>query len=120
MKKILINKCYGGYSLSEEFIDHLKTINLANENDNTYSIERDNQEIVEEAIKFGLDKASGMCANLTVIEIPEKAHYYIDEYDGIESIQEIWINVTIDDLKNGLSEEQLNLVTNGCSVKLQS
>jgi len=34
------------------------------------------------------DKANGGCAKLKVIEIPDGTDYYIDEYDGNESVNE--------------------------------
>ena len=116
--KVLINSCYGGFSYSQEFINYLITKNLATEENNAYNIARDNQEIVEEAIKFGLEKASGHCSELEVVEILEGAQYSIKEYDGFESIEDIWIEVTLNELKNGLSNEQLSMVAQGCNVKL--
>ena len=114
MKKILINNCYGGYSLSDEYIEHLTNINVIDE----YA--RDNQKVVEEAIKFGLSKASGMCAKLCIREIPENVHYSIGEYDGMEHIDDTWVYVTIDELKNGLSQEKLDLVQKAQSIRIQS
>ena len=40
--------------------------------------------VVEELGK----KASGPCANLEVVDIPDGIEYEIDEYDGIETIRE--------------------------------
>ena len=113
MKKVLINNCYGGFGFSNEFISHIKTLGIN-------VIERDTPEVVEEAIKFGLDKASGCYSELIVEEIPDGAYYCIDEYDGLESISELFITVSYENLKNGLSEEQLNLVRSGCSIHLKS
>lgn len=42
-------------------------------------------EVVEE---LG-DKASGNCANLQVVEIPDNIKYFIDDYDGYETLYEI-------------------------------
>lgn len=117
--KVLINKCFGGYSLSEEFVNHLIANNLISEDYNKYNINRDNQIVIEEAIKFGLENASGLCAELYIVEIPDGCEYKIGEYDGSEWIEQIWINVTLDELKNGLSDKQLSMVSQGCDIKLK-
>lgn len=116
--KVLINKCYGGYGLSEEFVNHLITNNLVPQDSNSYTINRNNQKIIEEAIKFGLENVNGFCAKLEIVELPDGCNYNIGEYDGQEWIEQYWINVTLDELKNGLSDEQLSMVTKGCDIKL--
>lgn len=115
--KVLINNDYGGYSLSQQFVNHLITNNLVPQDSNGYTIDRDNQEIIEEAIKFGLENVNGLCADLKVVELPNGCKYSIGEYDGSEWIDQIWINVSLDELKNGLSDEQLSMVSQGCDVK---
>ena len=121
--KILINRCYGGYGLSDKFERYLKEIGLLSYDAETYSghyPDRDDQAMIEEAIKFGLKGASGRHGNLSVEEIPDGALYRIGEYDGQEWIEQIWIEVTIEELRNGLSTEQLDMVSQGCDVKLKS
>lgn len=118
--KVLINRCYGGFGYSDAFTEHIKALTkdqLINERE---LWERDNQFLVEEAIKFGLDKASGEYSKLTVSEIPDGAHYSMGEYDGQEWIENTWIEVEIDELRNGLSAEHLDMVFKGCDVRLKS
>lgn len=116
--KVLLNDCWGGFSFSDEFEDHINSItdSLINIHD---LAERHNQFIVEEAIKFGLDKASGICAELILVDLPDGCEYQIHEYDGMESIEDIWIYVSKEDLINGLSEQQMDMVLKGCSIKLK-
>jgi len=33
-------------------------------------------------------KASGFCANLKIVKIPDDIEYKIEEYDGLESVEE--------------------------------
>ncbi len=113
--KILINNCYGGYGFSDEFTNHINSLGIPDDCE-----WRDNQIVVEEAIKFGLKKASGYCAELTVEEIPDGAHYSVGEYDGQEWISDTWIEVTLDELRKGLSEEQLDMVSKTWSIKQKS
>lgn len=112
--KILINKCYGGYGLSDEFYKHLIENKLVPEVD----VARDNQVVVEAAINFGLKEASGHYADLSVTEIPDSVHYSIGEYDGQEWIDQLWIEVTLDELKSGLTQENLDFVSKGIDIKL--
>ena len=85
--KIVINKCYGGFSLSKEAY---KFLGLEwdgygyayDRGDNT----RHNEKLIACVEALG-EKASGDCANLGVVEIPDNAtDWRIDEYDGYESI----------------------------------
>lgn len=116
--KVLINKCYGGFSISEEFLGHLKQLKLVDQEANTFCIDRDNQQIIDEAIKFGLEKANGWVAKLEIVEIPDGCNYRLGEYDGQEWIEQIYISLSVDDLRKGLSEEQLSLFSKGCDIKL--
>lgn len=132
MKKIVINKCYGGFRLSydaimrysqlkgqeitayvnsvsdtadtfqrynkdtdQHYFIHYANINkdtLTGEELNEYyfsdrDIERDDPALVRLVQEMG-EKANGQCANLRIVEIPDKVTWEIDEYDGIESVEE--------------------------------
>lgn len=132
--KIVINKCYGGFSLSyagcmeyaklrgiklypfvearkpdgmldfhhhipwdgkgkEPFLVHYATAPLV---DGTYEdksywsdrdLKRDDPALVKTIENLG-QSASGECAKLKVVEIPDGVEYVIEEYDGIEWIAE--------------------------------
>ena len=107
--KIVINKCYGGFGLSEEatlLYGKKKGLNiivqrdkglkinhyyLNEKKDGNYFSERDIQrndpaliEIVEE---LGI-KANGFCSELKIVEIPDDVEWIIEEYDGKEWIAE--------------------------------
>lgn len=53
--------------------------------DNGY--ERTNENLIKAVEELG-KKANGDCATLKVVEIPDDVDYYIDEYDGFESVNE--------------------------------
>ncbi len=82
MKKIVINRCFGGFSLSEEAE---KLIGAKSYMD--YDEDRENPKLIEVVEKLGA-AANGACANLRIVEIPEDVEYTIEEYDGIESVHE--------------------------------
>lgn len=137
--KIVINNCFGGFSLSEEateyylklkglpcyfykqtkdrhrdgedkyertkansksFITFTFTKDLGasftdfpNRDDSGYFYDRDIARTDEHLIKtvedLGSKKASGSCAELKIIEIPDDVDWEIDEYDGSESVHEV-------------------------------
>jgi hypothetical protein len=115
--KIVINNCYGGFSISKECAEfmakegclhaksELEECAKKDEKDrkkdsigrnwygygytkkfpDTYS--RTNSYLIK-AVEELKEKANGNCAKLKVIEIPDGVDYYIDDYDGYESIHE--------------------------------
>jgi len=84
--KIAINTCFGGFSLSEkayEFLGIKWDSYGYHFNDN-----RVDKKLIK-CIETLKHEASGKCAKLKVIEIPDDIDYKINEYDGIESIEEV-------------------------------
>jgi hypothetical protein len=78
--KIVINKCFGGFSVNDNIV---KMLNL----ESRYDLEDDrtNARLIE-LIESGED-VNGDYSNLTVVEIPDDAtDYIIDEYDGYENV----------------------------------
>lgn len=89
--KIVINKCFGGFSLSKEAYDFLglewgETEKFC-KNGYAFSDDRTNPKLVECIEKLG-EKANGQYSKLAVIEIPDNIDWYIDDYDGYESVEE--------------------------------
>ena len=83
--KVVINKCTGGYSLSEEAY---KFLGLEWEGYGvTFMEDRSNPALVECVEAIG-DKANGYCAALKVVEIPDDVELEITEYDGLEHVAE--------------------------------
>ena len=83
--KIVINECYGGYSLSEEAYTK-----LGKEWDSygyDYADDRTNEKLVAVVEMLG-KAAAGECARLKVVRIPDNVEWEIEEYDGIEWIAE--------------------------------
>lgn len=78
--KIVLNRCFGGFSLSETAV---KALGLSS----PYSdIERTNPLLIK-LVEANPAAASGPYAILDVVEIPDSAtDWDIDEYDGAESV----------------------------------
>lgn len=107
--KIVINKCYGGFGLSEEAVllyakkkglnlivqrDKGLKINhyyLNEKKDGNYFHEEDiqrNDPILVEVVNELGEKADGFCSELKIVEIPDDVEWIIEEYDGKEWIAE--------------------------------
>ncbi len=83
--KVVINKCYGGFSLSKEGV---KFMGLEWDGYGHCSeLSRENPKLVECVEKLG-EKANGRLARLVVVKIPDGIEYTIKEYDGMEHIAE--------------------------------
>ena len=86
--KVVVNKCYGGFGLSQKaykFLDLMWDGYGYKYND--YN-KRTDAKLVECVETLG-EEASGMLANLKVVEIPDDIEWEIDYYDGIETIHEV-------------------------------
>ena len=52
-----------------------------------FELERNDSLLIQAVEELG-EKANGSCAKLKIIEIPDDLDYYIDDYDGMETIHE--------------------------------
>jgi hypothetical protein len=89
--KIVINDCYGGFTLSRKAYDYLglEWDGYGNKDDRE---KRNDPKLVEAVEKLG-EEANGRFARLKVIEIPDDVEWTIEEYDGSEWVAEkhrIW------------------------------
>ena len=99
--KVVINKCFGGFSVSEKVYDYLgikwdnygylydyrkKYFNTCDTDVNELKF-RSDPKLVEAVEKLG-SEANGRYAILKVVEIPDDVDVYISDYDGIEEIHE--------------------------------
>ncbi len=85
--KIVINRCYGGFSISKAACEE-----LGKEWDGYgYLFDRDQRTdpaLVACVEKLG-EAANGAHAKLTVVEIPDDVEWEISAYDGIETVAEV-------------------------------
>jgi len=133
---ILLNKCHGGYGLSDEAVRlYLTKKNIEiklnpkysssyfnyyivgdNEQFSDHNIPRTDPVIIEVVRELG-KKANGKSAELKIVSIPDGCEYYIDEYDGMESI-ETWFEISKSELLNGVSVERLEQLSQASSIKI--
>ena len=80
--KIVINKCFGGFGLSEKAREILGIDNSFDE----YQIDRNDPKLIEVVETLG-DEANGNYARLRVVNIPDDVtDWELDEYDGAEKV----------------------------------
>jgi len=90
MADIVINACYGGFSLSHEGKEQYEKI--AGKNCDPYDIARDDPNLIRVVQSLG-KRSWGACAELKIVQIPDDVEWEIEEYDGIEWVAEkhrIW------------------------------
>lgn len=86
--KVVINKCYGGFSLSKEGINRYATLkNVDPDSFYCRDLPREDSLLVQ-VVKELKEKANGRYAKLRIVEIPDNISWHIEEYDGIEWIAE--------------------------------
>jgi hypothetical protein len=85
MTQIVINQCFGGYSLSSKAYEYLGIewgkygLEFAND--------RSNPQLVKCVLALG-HEASGYLSDLKVVEVPDGVEWEIEEYDGNEHVAE--------------------------------
>lgn len=78
--KIVINNCFGGFSLSESAKQFLRL-------ESVYSVIERTDPLLVGLVEADAQRASGEYARLKVVEIPDTAtDWELDDYDGAESI----------------------------------
>jgi len=81
-------------------------------------LDREDPILIELFEERGSKFVSGNHAELVLVHIPDNCEYSVGEYDGQEWIEETWINVTLEELKNGLSEDKLLLAQQVSCIRI--
>lgn len=84
--KVVINGCYGGFSLSAAAEKRFLELGGKFEN-SSRDIERNDPLLVQVVEEMGA-QADGFCAKLRIVEIPDDVQWHVAEYDGSEWIAE--------------------------------
>lgn len=95
-KKVIINSCYGGFSLSRHAVDRLRELGheraLAEDTTQYWGgylrdIDRADPLLVQVVEELGTQAAGG-AARLTIVEVPTDVDYVVEEHDGLEHVAE--------------------------------
>ena len=100
MNKVVYNSCYGGFSLSKEAAERLaeldnkemqESLDMCKDNPyllhNNYFYGNRHDPLLVQVVEELGEKASGNCADLKIYYLKGN-QYRIDEYDGLETVQE--------------------------------
>lgn len=88
MTKVVINRCHGGFGLSDQAEQLYKERkDITDPNWYHWEIPRDDPVLVQIVEEMGED-ADGMYSELGIVEIPEDVNWYVEEYDGLEWVAE--------------------------------
>lgn len=85
--KVVINRCFGGFGLSKEAVKDLGC--KSSWDYNSEDMRRTAPELIALIEKKGSEYCSGDYAELKVVEIPDDVDWYINDYDGVETIEEV-------------------------------
>lgn len=85
--KVVINRSFGGFSLSKEAQDYLGITPKEYARDDRMKCKRADEKLISCIEELG-NKANGAYASLEIVEIPDDVDFYIDDYDGMETIHE--------------------------------
>jgi len=88
IRRVVINKCHGGFGLSDAATARYKLLAGITDPDWYYNdIERDDPMLVQVVVELG-ELANDRCSELQIVEIPADVQWGIAEYDGYEHIAE--------------------------------
>ena len=87
--KVVINRRFGGFGLSDEALTLYKQLKGINQGEKIYdfNIERTDEHLIEVVEQLG-EKANGRFACLVIVNIPDDMPWHISEYDGVEHVAE--------------------------------
>jgi hypothetical protein len=83
--KIVINRCWGGFGLSDKAFKRYKE--LGGNSDYVFEIERNDPILVQVVEELG-EQANDSLSELKIVEVPDYISWYIHDYDGMESVEE--------------------------------
>jgi hypothetical protein len=85
---VVINACYGGFSLSEKAETLYKEMAGITDPDwYNRDVARDDPYLIK-IVRDLKEQANGSCAELKIVEVPPDVEWQIEEYDGNEWVAE--------------------------------
>ena len=81
--KVVINCCYGGFSLSPAGEEYFEALG----GDDVYATSRTDSALIRTVEELG-EESWGRNSRLKIVDIPDDILWEIEEYDGIERVVE--------------------------------
>jgi len=89
MTKIVINRCHGGFGLSEAALALYKErAGITDPDFWAFEIPRDSDTLVAIVEELGSEAAGGKYADLRIVDVPDDVEWDVEEYDGMEWVAE--------------------------------
>ena len=112
MIPVMYNTCYGGFSLSEAAIteyNRRKSPNTPKLNAMGMHIDRTDPLMIQIIREMG-KQANGMCSDIRLDHIPPqyKNNYYIQEYDGTETVQIDYKGYLLDEIQKIIHDSSIS------------
>lgn len=104
--EVLLNDCYGGWRISNK-ANKLYTLRKTNTNNsNNYIRKRSDPILIQIYKELGDEFDGGEHSKTGIEKIPKKYenHYYISEYDGLETVEIDYTKYELDNLKQKIKE----------------
>lgn len=89
--KVVINWCYGGFELSDKALDFMGITDEEERHDFKWCNDcerRTDPRLIKAVEVLGKEAEANHCTRLKIVEIPDDVKWYIDDYDGSESVEE--------------------------------
>jgi hypothetical protein len=101
--EVLCNDCYGGWSMSDKAKKLYQSRKMENSN---YLSRRSDPILIQIYKELGEDFDGGKYSKTGIEIIPKKYenHYFISEYDGLESVEIDYTKYDLDNLKLKIKE----------------
>ena len=87
MRTIVINRCHGGFGLTDEALDYYNSLTGLSAQE-YWGIQRDDPFLIQTINHLGAEAAGGKYSQLVLVDIPEDVRWEIGEYDGMEWVAE--------------------------------
>lgn len=92
-QKVVINKCFGGFSLSEVAENlYCAYAGIQGESRDAFynrGVRRDDPILIQVLEQLGYAESSGRHADLHIVEVPDGVEWTVEEYDGKEWVAEV-------------------------------
>jgi hypothetical protein len=85
--KVVINKCFGGFGLSKAAFNRYNELS-PEKAVYQFDIKRNDPFLIQAIEEIGVNASGLDYSELKIVDIPSDVSWYVDDYDGMETIRE--------------------------------